>query len=78
VHTEYADLLFNMALLNSGFNVENPGDLTEPLERLIKVVFGLERDAECEDIEVNIDDSESEEGSEEETETESDSDEQEV
>jgi len=30
-----------MAILNSGFLVENPMDLTEPLEKLIKVGFGL-------------------------------------
>jgi len=28
---EYADLLYNMALLNSGFLIENPTDLTTPL-----------------------------------------------
>lgn len=29
--TEYADLLYNMALLNSGFLIETPTDLTAPL-----------------------------------------------
>lgn len=28
---EYADLIFNMALLNSGFLIENPTDFTLPL-----------------------------------------------
>jgi len=28
---EYADLLYNMALLNSGFIIENPTDFTLPL-----------------------------------------------
>jgi HSP90 family molecular chaperone len=28
---EYADLLYNMALLNSGFLIENPADFTQPL-----------------------------------------------
>lgn len=28
---EYADLLYNMALLNSGFLIENPSDFTVPL-----------------------------------------------
>jgi heat shock protein 90kDa beta len=58
---EYADLLFNMAILNSGFLVENPMDLTEPLEKLIKVGFGLSRDAAIEEIDVAIDDDEDEE-----------------
>lgn len=28
---EYADLLYNMALLNSGFLIENPSDFSVPL-----------------------------------------------
>ena len=28
---EYADLLYNMALMNSGFLIENPADFTAPL-----------------------------------------------
>ena len=59
--TEYADLLFQMAILNSGFLVENPMDLTEPLERLIKVGFGLDRDAPVEEIEVALDDEDDDE-----------------
>lgn len=58
--TEYADLMFQMAIINSGFLVENPMDLTEPLEKLIKVGFGLERDAPVEEIEVELDDEEEE------------------
>ena len=50
-----------MAILNSGFLVENPMDLTEPLEKLIRVGFGIERDAEIEEIEVELDDEEEEE-----------------
>ena len=63
--TEYANLLFQMAILNSGFLVENPMDLTEPLEKLIRVGFGIERDAEIEEIEVELDDEEEEEEEEE-------------
>ena len=47
-----------MALLNSGFNLEEPNDLTSPLERLIRVGFGVERDAPCEEIEVTLDEPE--------------------
>jgi len=50
-----------MAILNSGFLVENPMDLTEPLEKLIKVGFGLERDEPVEDIEIELDEEEDEE-----------------
>ena len=70
--TEYADLMFQMAILNSGFLVENPMDLTEPLEKLIKVGFGLARDEAVEEIEVELDDEEEEEegGAEEDEEVE--------
>ena len=61
VSKEYATLLWNMAILNSGFSVTDPVDLTEPLEKLIKVGFGLERDAPSEEIEVELDDEEEEE-----------------
>ena len=59
--SEYADLLFQMAILNSGFLVENPMDLTEPLEKLIKVGFGFGRDEAVEEIEIELDDEEDEE-----------------
>jgi molecular chaperone HtpG len=58
--TEYADLMFHMALLNSGFLLDDPDTLTNPLEKLIKVGFGLTRDAECEEIEVEISETEEE------------------
>ncbi len=51
---EYADLLFNMAMLNSGFLIENPSDFTVPLQKLLKVGFGIRRDAPIEEIEVDI------------------------
>jgi hypothetical protein len=58
---EYADLIFNMALLNSGFLIENPTDFTNPLQRLLKVGFGLKRDAPIEEIEIDISTMEDEE-----------------
>lgn len=53
--TEYADLLFHMALLNSGFGVDNASDLTDPLEKLIRVGFGVSRDEEIQEIVIEID-----------------------
>jgi hypothetical protein len=44
-----------MALLNSGFNAEEPTELTTPLERLIRVGFGVDRDAPIEEIIVELD-----------------------
>ena len=58
---EYANVLYNMALLNSGFLIENPTDFTGPLQKLLKVGFGLRRDAPIEEIEVDISSSDEEE-----------------
>lgn len=44
-----------MALLNSGFSIDEPTELTVPLEKLIRVGFGVDRDAEIEEIEVELD-----------------------
>lgn len=55
---EYIDLMFQMAMINSGFNVEEPTDLTSPLERLIRVGFGVDRDEACEEIEIVLDEAE--------------------
>jgi heat shock protein beta len=52
---ELATVLYNMALLNSGFNIDRPTDFTNPLQRLINVGFGLKRDQEIEEIELDID-----------------------
>ena len=60
--SEYADLLYNMALLNSGFLIENPTDMTVPLQKLLKIGFGLKRDEPIEEIEVDISTIEEEEG----------------
>lgn len=53
-------LLYNMALLNSGFSIDDPVPMTTPLQRLINVGFGLARDEKIEEIEVEIDDEEEE------------------
>ena len=43
-----------MALLNSGFNIDNPNDFTNPLQKLINVGFGLDREEPVEEIEIEI------------------------
>ena len=58
---ELATVLYNMALLNSGFVIEDTTDLTGPLQRLINVGFGLSRDEPVEEIEIEIEDDEIEE-----------------
>ena len=51
---EYADLLYNMALLNSGFLIDDPTEFTIPLQNLLKVGFGMKKDAPIEEIEIDI------------------------
>jgi hypothetical protein len=43
-----------MALINSGFSAEEPTELTTPLEKLIRVGFGVDRNAPIEEIEIEI------------------------
>lgn len=50
-----------MALLNSGFLLDNPSTLTEPLEKLIKVGFGFDREEPIEEIEIEISEDDEEE-----------------
>jgi len=65
---EYATLLYNMALLNSGFLIENPSDFIAPMQKLLKVGFGMRADAPVEEIEVDISSEESTEAPAEEEE----------
>jgi len=53
---DMARLLFHMALLNSGFNVEDPSDFAASLGKLINTGFGLKRDQPVEEIEIELDD----------------------
>jgi len=55
---EYIDLMYNMALINSGFSMDEPSELTAPLERLIRVGFNVDREEPCEEIEVELDEPE--------------------
>lgn len=49
-----ARLLFHMALLNSGFNIEDPSDFASSLGKLINSGFGLKRDEPVTEIEVEL------------------------
>jgi molecular chaperone HtpG len=55
---DMARLMFHMALLNSGFSIEDPSAFTGPLQKLINVGFGLDREAPIEEIEVEIEEEE--------------------
>ena len=60
--SSYTDLLFNIALINSGFTIENPTEVAAPIHKLLKMGFGLEKDAEVEEIEIDIEDDDEEVG----------------
>lgn len=49
-----------MAMLNSGFNIDDPVKFASPLMKLINVGFGLDREEPVEEIEVEIDEDEPE------------------
>lgn len=53
-----------MALINSGFSIDEPQQLTDPLEKLIRVGFGVPRDDPVTEIEIEIEE-ENEENQEE-------------
>merc|ERR1712070_434412 len=72
---DMAKLMYNMALINSGFNLQEPSEFTNPLQRLINVGFGLERDAAVEEIEVDVSLDDDEENKDAEKETPADEEE---
>lgn len=47
-----------MAMLNSGFGLDEPTQLTTPLEKLIKVGLGIDRNSEVVEIEIEIEEDE--------------------
>lgn len=57
---DLASLMYSMALLNSGFNIDQPQDFTGTLQKLINVGFGLDREEPVEEIEVEVDEDEPE------------------
>lgn len=61
---DLAMLMYNMALINSGFNIDEPNNFTGRLQRLINSGFGLDREEPIEEIEVEVDetDEDGEEG----------------
>jgi heat shock protein beta len=58
---EYTDLIYNLALLNSGFFIEDPTEIQAPMQRLLKLGFGISKDAAVETIEVELSSEEEEE-----------------
>jgi hypothetical protein len=65
---DLARLMYNMAMLNSGFNIEQPADFTVPLQKLINIGFGLDRDEPVEEIQIDVEEEEASEQANEEEE----------
>jgi Hsp90 protein len=58
---EYTDLIFNLALLNSGFFIEDPTEIQASMKRLLKLGFRISKDAIVETIEIELSSEEEEE-----------------
>lgn len=71
---EQANLLFELAMLNSGFTLEDATALNARVQELIKADMGLPKDAAVEEIEIDLDDLEDEDELDEEIEDDFDDD----
>jgi heat shock protein beta len=52
------DLLYNMALLNSGFVIEDPTAISDTMQQILRSELGLARTGDFEELEIDIDDEE--------------------
>jgi len=55
---EFANLIYDTALLNSGFLIENSAEMSDKIFRLVQHSLGIAGDAKPEDIEINLDEEE--------------------
>lgn len=58
--------MYNAALLNSGFVIEDPSEISATLEQILRAELGLERTGSFEEMDVDLDQEEEDEGIEEE------------
>jgi len=63
---EMADLLFETALLNSGYQLKSPSEYAKKFYRIFNGALGIPRDAPIEEIEVDLDEEEDDEFDEDE------------
>lgn len=55
------NMLYNVALLNSGFMIEDPSEISRTMQQILRSELGLERTGDFEEIELDLDDEEQEE-----------------
>lgn len=53
-----------MALINSGFSLDEPTSLTSPLQKLLNMGFGLRRDEPIVEVEIEINEEDGEDAKE--------------
>eukprot|EP01017_Pseudomicrothorax_dubius_P006663 TRINITY_DN11948_c0_g2_i1.p1 TRINITY_DN11948_c0_g2~~TRINITY_DN11948_c0_g2_i1.p1 ORF type:complete len:826 (+),score=393.11 TRINITY_DN11948_c0_g2_i1:46-2523(+) len=68
---EMATLLFETALINSGYSMSNPTDFAKRFYKVFYGALGIPKDAKVEEVDVSLDDEEEEEKKPENTESES-------
>lgn len=56
------DLTYNVALLNSGFVIDDPSQLSSTMQQILRGELGLERTGEFEELSVDLDEEEEDEG----------------
>lgn len=59
--TETMNLIYNMALLNSGFVIEDPTEISSSMQEILRAELGLERTGEFEELEIDIEQDDDEE-----------------
>ena len=62
---ELADLIYDVAILNSGFVIDDTTKLNSNVQKLIKMGMGIPVDAEVEEVEIDLEEDLSEESEEE-------------
>lgn len=66
---EYAKMLTETALINSGYSIENPTEFAKRFYKLFNGAMGISKDAPIEDIDINLDEEDEDEAKKSETET---------
>ncbi len=63
--SEMSSVLYQTALINSGYSLENPSDYARKFFKIFNGALGIPRDAPIEEIEVDLEDDDDEEFDEE-------------
>ena len=67
---EYARMLTETALINSGYSVEQPTEFAKRFYKLFNGAMGIAKDAPVEDMDINLDEDDEEDAKKEEVKSE--------